>query len=323
MTPTQEADSALARFEADADRLIEDVIKRIVVTKVTPHKIVHYTDDKGLRGILESGNLWFTDIFHLNDPSELRHGCSFAAEHLNQLADRGGPDEREFAQKFGNFVRYGAPRSAKYFVCAFSADYDDLGQWRAYADDGRGYALEFDGAILEGKFAKNADGSANAHNSTFAITYEEGDLSAAHKALIDDALPLVGLPRKLSLNTADRNDFLKRLSVALSLRVLRSALFFKHHAYFAEQEFRFMQLYAADENPPNLQMRYRSHEMVKYLAFDWRGVCPDALKSIKVGPASDKQRSIRFARECLQAFQPTRVEIVASAIPYRSVGRES
>jgi hypothetical protein len=44
--------------------------------------IYHYTNSAGLKGILESGNLWFSDIFGLNDPSELRHGLGCAIDIL-------------------------------------------------------------------------------------------------------------------------------------------------------------------------------------------------------------------------------------------------
>src|SRR4051812_20793890 len=54
-----------------------------------PPTIYHYTNDVGLRGILESGKLWLTDIFSLNDPSELSHGFSHAISILNDKAAGG------------------------------------------------------------------------------------------------------------------------------------------------------------------------------------------------------------------------------------------
>ena len=52
----------------------------------TPHIIHHYTDDNGLRGILQSGKLWLTDAFYLNDPSELRYGVGIAMDTLARTA---------------------------------------------------------------------------------------------------------------------------------------------------------------------------------------------------------------------------------------------
>jgi hypothetical protein len=35
-------------------------------------------------------------------------------------------------------VDAGIEAAGHFFICCFSGDGDDLGQWRAYADDGRG-----------------------------------------------------------------------------------------------------------------------------------------------------------------------------------------
>jgi len=104
-----------------------------------------------LRGILEGGQLWLTDVFKLNDPSELRHGFSLAGGVLNNKVADSHPAAKQFAKNFAALVQQGAiERSGHLFLCSFSASGDDLGQWRAYADDGRGYALAFDAKMLGG-----------------------------------------------------------------------------------------------------------------------------------------------------------------------------
>ena len=50
--------------------------------KGIPQYIYHYTDFKGLQGIMENGTLLFTDIFNLNDEVELRHGSALAIKRL-------------------------------------------------------------------------------------------------------------------------------------------------------------------------------------------------------------------------------------------------
>ena len=37
-----------------------------------------------------------------------------------------------------------AEAASHFFICCFSGDSDDLGQWRAYDDNGQGFALAFD-----------------------------------------------------------------------------------------------------------------------------------------------------------------------------------
>lgn len=97
----------------------------------TPPIIYHYTDDHGLKGILETGNLWFTDLFNLNDPSELNHGIRQALDALNSAADMGRPEVKIFYNQFKEALAGNIESTAHYFVCCFSKTDDDLGQWRA------------------------------------------------------------------------------------------------------------------------------------------------------------------------------------------------
>jgi hypothetical protein len=57
----------VGKFDAAADEIIQS-IGRALNAREPPPIIYHYTNDAGLRGILESGKLWLTDIFDLNDP---------------------------------------------------------------------------------------------------------------------------------------------------------------------------------------------------------------------------------------------------------------
>ncbi len=55
-----------------------------------PTALYHYTDGQGLPGILQSGCIRLTDIFELNDPSELRHGVLYGCQTLIQHAEANG-----------------------------------------------------------------------------------------------------------------------------------------------------------------------------------------------------------------------------------------
>ena len=86
-----------------------------------PETIYHYTDDRGLAGILESGRIRLTEIFGLNDPTELRHGVSPAIRLLRTAAGRGERFEiRQFSQNVAAMFHYGIEEIAYLFVCLFS-----------------------------------------------------------------------------------------------------------------------------------------------------------------------------------------------------------
>jgi hypothetical protein len=48
--------------------------------------LYQYTDAAGLKGLIENQEVWFSSLFQLNHPSELRHGVDCAVEELRQLS---------------------------------------------------------------------------------------------------------------------------------------------------------------------------------------------------------------------------------------------
>ena len=288
----------LDRFDREAEAIIAAFVGPMD-SMAPPAVIYHYTNDVGLKGILESGTAWLTDIFDLSDPSEVRHGFSHAVDILNARAAGSLPESELFARQFETIDQRGGIRAAAhYFVCSFSATGDDLGQWRAYADNGRGYALGFDAKVIEDGYTKSV-GAPISNNSTFHVTYDDKQLAELQRRIIDVAFSLISLPRGRNLERDAINEYMKTLSILVSMHCLRASLFFKHEAYRNEQEYRFMQLYRADRAAPDVKLRARGHSLVKYSEFNWRRVAPRALRQIVVGPAADFQRAEQFARECL------------------------
>ncbi len=63
--PSEELARILQDYSAAIDAITDPFTQELIDTPA-PSLIYHYTNDCGLRGILESGQLWFTDIFNLN-----------------------------------------------------------------------------------------------------------------------------------------------------------------------------------------------------------------------------------------------------------------
>ncbi len=306
---------ALERFHLEAQRIVHSFLGTLE-SQEPPPIIYHYTDDVGLRGILESGHLWLTDIFSLNDPSELSHGFSLAISALNERVDDDSQVSKTFAKNFAAFAEQGAIRkTAHFFMCSFSSCGDDLGQWRAYADNGRGFVLGFDAKALENSFTKKGD-TPIPNNSTFRITYNDAQLAGIHGQIIDKMHDLIWLPAGRGLDGGALNAYMAELQMVLTLHTLQTTLFFKHEAYANEQEYRFLQIHKANL-PPAAKRRARPYAMVKYVEFDWRSMAGWALKQVVAGPAADQPRAMQFARDCLTEFHRGNVEVSRSKIPYR------
>ena len=324
---TEDEQKAWSAYTSQA-REITDNFQREIEGREMPEILYHYTNDVGLRGILESGKLWLTDVFHMNDPSEARYGFQVFMDVLtNAVAAR--PELKNFSELLRRDNEQREAESLKLsllYSCSFSMEGDDLGQWRAYADDGRGFALGFHKQSLKDAFTRIV--STTEENwpmedfLTFPVRYGDKKLKALFAELVDAMLKHNDwLQQNLSQSDFEtgREPIMLRLDAIWRAKEL--SLFFKHTAYENEREYRFLfqHFYNQSGNPSGLKWRSRPYEMVKYLEFDWRSGCPDALRVIRIGPSADQDKAKRFVRECERMFKLASVTIERSEIPYRRV----
>lgn len=308
------ARSELQKFDQAAAQIINSFFKTIEVP--WPPTIYHYTNDIGLMGILETGKLWLTNMFNLNDPSELSHSLSHAIDTLNSKAVNGSPESKSFSRAFEAYLRQGEyQKVAHYFICSFSAVGNDLGQWRAYADNGRGYALGFDAGELVTAF-KNPSGTPIPNNATLPMTYNDSKSIEIHKQIVDKMFRLISLPHDRGLESAVVRAYERHLYALLAMDSSRVGIVFKHEAYENEKEFRFLEIHSPDVLSSDVKFRSRNYSIVKYREFDWRSAAPGALKQVVIGPANHDDRAFLFVTDCLQAFHATPVQLCRSGIPY-------
>jgi len=285
-----------------------------------PPVIYHYTDDKGLKGILENGCLWLTDIRSLNDPSELSHGLTMAADIIEKAAANGPAPYRTFAEMFGNAMRRRHGEIAHNFVCCFSKTGDELGQWRAYANDGHGFAIGFNTNLLETGFKQSCDATAGAW-STFPVIYDDDRLHTVLKRFIDVTLPCLSALSQEHLAQDSVKPFIVRLSVELAKACFFASMLKKHSGYLNEDEYRFFRIYRSDSDVPNLRIRSRPYSIVRYVEFEWKEHAFSSVVEIIAGPSTDYEMSRRFVLDCFREYmtdcKPPLIK--KSTIPYRNL----
>jgi hypothetical protein len=103
--------------------------------------LYHYTDEAGLKGIITNQEVWFTDHRHLNDPTEMKFGMDIAEKILREIGDDNSHIRLFCDAARDLFSHKNMSRTFGFYIGIFTKERDDLGQWRAYACDGRGYAL--------------------------------------------------------------------------------------------------------------------------------------------------------------------------------------
>jgi hypothetical protein len=121
--------------------------------------LYHYTDANGFKGIIENDEIWFTDYRYLNDPSELRHGILLAHETIRAKMATAKAVNADFLCKMmaDLFTSDNVSDHLKFFIASFSRDRDELGQWRTYADNGRGFAIGLSKAMFAATDPINKD----------------------------------------------------------------------------------------------------------------------------------------------------------------------
>lgn len=111
----------------------------------------HYTNGRGLIGIIESGAIHATHVACLNDSTEIRYASKLLRDALIDLKQKSAGDleAQEFLAKVLELTAE-SPRSpthapSRFFVACFSDQEDDLSQWRAYGESGgeNGYSIGF------------------------------------------------------------------------------------------------------------------------------------------------------------------------------------
>jgi hypothetical protein len=109
----------------------------------------HYTSGPGLLGIIESGTIYSTQVSCLNDSSEIRYASSLYRSALLALLPNYASNEavRSFLQYYLTLMDEEPERPnhapSPFFVACFSAEEDDLTQWRSYCGGENGYAIGF------------------------------------------------------------------------------------------------------------------------------------------------------------------------------------
>jgi hypothetical protein len=138
--------------------------------------LYHYTDQKGLLGILDSKSIWATHVRYLNDASEFVHGINIASQCVKdaeislESVLRDYPDDlsrRSASHHIWNIISKdfslmlnSLSEIPVYVACFFDSEAeehlsgsrgvgDSLGQWRAYSKGLAGFSIGFDKELLK------------------------------------------------------------------------------------------------------------------------------------------------------------------------------
>jgi hypothetical protein len=135
---------ALEAFKGSVSSMIKADIEEAEGNTPPRPKIYHYTDVAGALGILKSGELWLTERAHLNDTLEIQYGLHIAHELFETAVQNTSAHiPTHVTSHLKEKLTSGLTKFGFWVFSASLDDNEDIGQWRSYADDGRGVRLGF------------------------------------------------------------------------------------------------------------------------------------------------------------------------------------
>ncbi len=291
--------------------------------QVEPELLYHYTDQKGLLGIIENKCLWATHSQFLNDLSEYR--IAFDAIQKKITTER--TDNWAYMQS-----RFLLARQMKgVFVSSFSDEQqgDSLSMWRGYSTATGGFSIGFDRLVLNEIANKLFTSGEKGWVELVKCLYvdpEDSSLAESLEKKVESAWK-ASLER---MSASASNDLIKNALRSMPINIMeyvKLAAFAKHKAFMEEREWRIVIF--VEDGPRSERIKFRQGKLtlVSYMEFSWKDSgLPNPIRRVVIGPTPNKDEAVRAVKMLLERNGirlrsedcPDGVEVVPSKIPYRN-----
>jgi hypothetical protein len=278
----------------------------------------HYTTGNSLLAIINSNQLFATQVSCLNDSTEVHYGTNLLREAFGSLQSDESLEENE-RKLLAEVVRNATPTgvmpinaASKWFVTCFSQQRDDLSQWRAYSGGENGFAIGF----TAGGFFRLG----GPHNLV-QVNY---DADLHRKLAVKIARATLqffkkGLAKRVGTGQDWPNEFLMEWDLMLSYLTPMV----KDPAFQSEHEYRITYQLLL-EDLPNMKFHQKSSLISRHLPLTFNsefGESPSKrlpIKEILVGPSRYKEISAVSVHTLLRQQGYDSVAVNVSAIPFQS-----
>jgi hypothetical protein len=287
---------------------VKSKVLNTVLDEVPNKLLYHYTDQKGLLGIITSKEIWATHHQCLNDTQEFLYAKELVRKELKKRISA-NDGSRSLLATMSSALDGPGNEDVNLYVASFSEEPDSLAQWRAYGGASSGFALGFqcERFVLPEAFA------------LARCIYQPEKQSEVVDAIVSEVLDRSeqgGL-----LNTE------KIVRVILLFALHAFALILKHPKFAEEREWRIVSRVMMDDAPAfpiedanRLEFRVGKSMLIPYRCISVKdGSGSFLLKRIIVGPNPNPEQAHRSVRSLLKSKKDTKaVEVQSSDIPYRN-----
>lgn len=282
--------------------------------------LYHYTDAAGLNGIIKDQQLWLTDYRHLNDPHEVIYGMDMASSLLKDIKSNYHSFTGIFCDMVNELLTHRQLQDRLiFFIGSLTRNPDELGQWRAYGDNGRGFAL----GLAPGLFHLADKSEFKPHEKALVtpVVYGDTDGRLRHRSSIEKAAQIV---QKVVNNNGAIEDkdllepFFDRMAKALiASQIILNSLSIKHGAYKNEKEVRLIITGDSQILSPYTSTRTGPGGIIPFIKYSIPIQANGNVADVFLGPAAE-DRARHGVRTLLRSFISDPDPLIKhSTIPYR------
>jgi hypothetical protein len=286
--------------------------------------LFHYTTPEGFLGIVQSKEIWATNVLYLNDASEL----SDAREILRAELDSAPLNLLGSAATFSQSIPYYSETlPLDHFVVSFSEEGDLLSQWRGYGSQGTGFSIGFSASTFVAAAVREENksrGSSILRRVKYDLD-EKVHMIRKRLAIVRSVLEPHAEQLEPQLN-AEFGQLIKIWNqIAASFH--ESLALMKHASFAEEREWRFVRTLWKPSVPTvewPVKIRMIGVRMAPYLPISWpwpgtpvlNGV--QGIKEVYCGPSANPELKENVARDLLIAQKCWKAQVFKSTVPLRA-----
>ncbi|SHN67511.1 DUF2971 domain-containing protein [Desulfovibrio litoralis] len=211
-------------MERELFKLREPLQKLQAHSGEEPEVVYYYCSTSTFINIVKKRELWLTSTVDMNDSLDSQWIKGILEQFHKDFAH--SADYQKVSTYFSRYI------SSECFLCCFSAGRDLLSQWRAYADDGKGFAIGVDTSALKQLGRSRIDCLDEGIIEFAPVVYDQ---ELQKKTIEEIYAKVCDYGKKFGIkNIKGIQD-----QIALILRYL--SIIFKNHAFLEEQEWRLVQ----------------------------------------------------------------------------------
>jgi len=272
-----------------------------------PKTLYHYTDRKGLLGILKNKTIWASDAIYLNDKKELLVAVEMVKSIIESRLSKATEERKDLYTQIIDTLNSLPQTAYDAFVFSMCESKDELSLWRAYTKGRNAYSIGFDSSALR-------ELGNEAGFRLLKCEYNEEHQSTVLTQLVEAAEKQY---EEVASHGADRNRAHLVASLSFFAQFVEFAPIMKDSHFCEEQEWRL--IYIGSAWGPKVEFRDTGSVMVPYVELNLEKGRGKKLpiKQVVVGPTPHLDLEKRAMSAVLTVNGLEDARVTETTIPYR------